>query len=78
MIVGEFSHLGANYEGPLDWLPLVRECNRFNIGWLPWAWSLTGDKHNIVEDCDPDRITEWGRQVLFEMDQEAVKASIFK
>jgi len=78
MIVGEFSHLGANYEGPLDWRPLVEECNRYNIGWLPWAWSLAGDKHNIVENFDLDQITEWGKQVLFEMDQVAVKASIFR
>jgi hypothetical protein len=77
MIAGEFSHLGANYEGPLDWLPLVQECNRFDIGWLPWAWSLGGDKHNIVDNFDFDHVTEWGRQVLFEMDQAAVKASIF-
>jgi len=78
MIVGEFSHLGANYEGPLDWLPLVRECNRLDIGWLPWAWCQTVDKHNIVENFDFHQPTEWGRQVMFEMDQVSVKASIFK
>ena len=78
MIVGEFSHLGANYEGPLDWLPLVRECNRFDIGWLPWAWCQTVDKHNIVENFDFNQPTEWGKQVFFEMAQVSFKASIFK
>lgn len=76
MIAGEFSHMGANYEGPLDWRSLVVECNRFDIGWLPWAWCLAGDKHNIVDNFD--QVTEWGKQVLFEMEQVAVKASIFK
>ncbi len=78
MIVGEFSHLGANYEGALNWLPLVRECNRYNIGWLPWAWCLAGDKHNIVDNFDLEQTTEWGKQVLFEIEQVAVKADIFK
>jgi len=78
MIVGEFSHLGANYEGPLDWRPLVEECNRYDIGWLPWAWCLAGDKHNIVENFDLEQITLWGKQVLFEMEQVSAKASIFK
>jgi mannan endo-1,4-beta-mannosidase len=77
-IVGEFSHQGAKYEGPLDWRPLVAECNKYDIGWLPWAWCQTGDQHNLVNDFDADKVTEWGKQVLFEIDQVSVKASIFK
>ena len=77
MIVGEFSHLGANYEGTLDWKPLVEECNKFDIGWLWWSWCMTNDKHNIVNNFDFEQKTEWGAQVLTEMDKVAVKASIF-
>ena len=77
MIVGEFSHLGAIYEGILNWQPLVEECNKHNIGWLPWAWCLRGDKHNVVENYDLEQVTEWGAQVLAEMDKVSIKASIF-
>ena len=77
MIVGEFSHLGANYEGILNWRPLVEECNKHGIGWLWWSWCLTNDKHNIVNSFDFDQQTEWGAQILSEMKQMAVKASIF-
>jgi len=77
MIVGEFSHMGAIYEGPLDWKPLVEECNKYNIGWLWWSWCLTNDKHNMVDNFDFDQKTEWGAQVLTEMEKVAVKASIF-
>ncbi|MCL2347608.1 MAG: glycoside hydrolase family 5 protein [Planctomycetaceae bacterium] len=77
MIVGEFSHLGAVYEGPLNWRPLVEECNKNNIGWLPWSWSMTNDKHNVVDNFDFQQKTEWGAQVLSEMDKVAVKAGIF-
>ena len=77
MIVGEFSHLGANYEGPLDWRPLVEECNKNHIGWLWWSWCLNNDKHNIVDNFDIEQKTAWGAQALSEMDKVAVKASIF-
>jgi len=76
MIVGEFSHLGANYEGPLDWRSLVGECNKKNIGWLVWSWCLPNDKHNVVDNYDFEQKTEFGIQVLAEMDKVAVKAKM--
>ena len=77
MIVGEFSHLGATYEGILNWQPLVEECNKYDIGWLPWSWCLPNDKHNIVDNYDIEQATEWGAQVIAEMDKVGVKADIF-
>ena len=77
MIVGEFSHMGATYEGMLDWKPIVEECNKHNIGWLWWSWCLPNDKHNIVDNFDFEQVTEWGKQVLFEMNRVSTKASIF-
>jgi len=77
MIVGEFSHLGAIYEGTVDWRAIVEECNKYNIGWLPWSWSMQGDRHNVVDNFDFDQKTEWGAQVLYEMDKVSVRASIF-
>ena len=73
MIVGEFSHLGANYEGILNWQPLLDECIKNNIGWLPWSWSMNNDKHNIVDNFDFEQKTEFGKQILTEMDKVAVK-----
>jgi mannan endo-1,4-beta-mannosidase len=78
MIVGEFSHLGANYEGVLNWSPLVEECNKYGVGWLWWSWYLPNDKHNIVDDLDTEQKTEWGEQILLEMNQMSTKARIFK
>lgn len=52
-VIGEFSHLGVEYEKPIDYEYLIRYAHETETGWLAWVWWCCGDEadgHSISKD----------------------------
>lgn len=64
-IVGEFSHLEANYYGPIDWVALIEEAEAHEVGWLYWVWrgANTTDAHAITRSYAWDSFNQAGWEV---------------
>ena len=52
LILGEFSHVGANYQGEIDYSNILQYSAEKNVGWLWWWWSSgnTPDLHAMTTD----------------------------
>lgn len=71
LIVGEFAEAftDAGVVAPGDSIPfrtIIAECNKREIGWLPWSWR--GNKPQTDLDMSPDGtyagLQTWGKEIM--------------
>jgi len=71
LIVGEFAEAftDAGVVAPGDSIPfrtIIAECNKRNIGWLPWSWR--GNKPQTDLDMSSDNtyagLQTWGKEIM--------------
>lgn len=72
-IIGEFAHKSPPGCGPaVPYLPVIREADKFDIGWLAWSWGDDADSSWWNADCaefdmtrtfNASTLERWGLEV---------------
>lgn len=70
LIVGEFAPMGTECRKGIDYKTIMKECRKYDIGWLAWSWGFmdNGDCIEMDMTSDSERgkfsgLTGWGLEV---------------
>jgi mannan endo-1,4-beta-mannosidase len=65
-IVGEFGNTDVGCKGEIDYLHLIKEAERLDIGWLAWSWGPGNGncaEMDMTEDGTFETLHDWGLEV---------------
>jgi mannan endo-1,4-beta-mannosidase len=66
LVIGEFAHKEVGCKGQIAYEHLIKEAERFEIGWLAWSWGPGNSdcaEMDMTEDGTVDGLHGWGRDV---------------